>query len=70
MNEFNTHEWRRNNIHENEIPTSSKIQNEIEEIISKYSDSINNSWGVPDDNFPDLVKDLYEYIYKNFIFKQ
>lgn len=69
IDDFDTAKWRRENIFENEIPPSLKIQNEIDEVIARYSDSINNSWGIPDDNFDSLSKDLYEYIYTNFIFK-
>lgn len=66
--DFNTNEWRRDNIFENDfVPfLSPKVTKSILEIIARHSDGINNSWGLPDENFDDLAKDLYEYITNNF----
>jgi hypothetical protein len=68
MNEFNTHEWRRNNIHENEIPPSPKIMNEIMDIILDIQPYGGDE--IPHYKYDELAEDIYKYIYKNFIFKQ
>jgi hypothetical protein len=72
MNEFNTHEWRRKNIHENPNINGSlkELEDTIYTILSHYSTEINNSYGIPSDELDYLTKDLTEYITNNFTPKQ
>jgi hypothetical protein len=66
MNEdFNTNEWRRKNIHEENIPSNKNLEDEIMNIILRYG-----GYEVADVHFNDLAEDISEYITNNFTPKQ